>query len=201
MKTSEQIDKLLPDLFKVKKAITPLKKEANNPFFNSAYADLNTVLNGVEPLLEANNFVLLQPVTGRVVETILLHTSGQFISSDMELVLAKNDMQAMGSAVSYARRYSLMSLLGLKSVDDDGESSVGRATVVTKTSQRSPKPAEAVAKAAQLVDTSSPSPAPASTVSTNSVSVPAARKPFNRPAAPAATQPVSNGAASAAEFD
>lgn len=139
MKTSESIDKLLPDLFKVKAAILPLKKAAENPYFNSSYVDLNGVLDGVESILAANNFILLQPVSGRVVETRLLHSSGQFVASDMELILTKNDMQALGSAISYARRYSLVSLLGLKQVDDDGNSATFDKAPASVTPFKGPK--------------------------------------------------------------
>jgi hypothetical protein len=212
MKTSDSIDKLLPDLFKVKKTIAPLKKDASNPFFSSSYVDLNGVLDGIEPILEANNFILLQPVSGRVVETRLQHSSGQFLTSEMELILVKNDMQALGSAVSYARRYSLMSLLSLKAVDDDGNSAT-----FEKQPQRSFNKPALVAKSAQVVDTASPNPGPVS--SSNGVKVPVptkaaapavatttaapARKPFNRPApakAVNAEQPVAP-ADDASEFD
>jgi ERF superfamily len=206
MKTSEKIDQLLTDLFKVKSAILPLKKEAENPYFSSSYADLNTVLDGVEPILGANGFILLQPVSGRVVETILLHKSGQFISSDMELVLAKNDMQALGSAVSYARRYSLMSLLGLKAIDDDGNSatydkapanrSYTKAATTTKVTTAKANPAviqgTVVANAndegapTKFVETT-----PAKPATTTAI------KKFNKPTA----KPVSNGTSGAAQFD
>lgn len=206
MKTSASISKLLPDLFKVKQAITPLKKEAENPYFSSSYVDLNGVLAGVEPLLEVNNFMLLQPVSGRVVETILLHVSGEFISSEMELILSKNDMQALGSAVSYARRYSLMSLLGLKAIDDDGNS----ATFEKAPPMRAP--AKAMAKTASSVPTKTETTA-AAVATAKVVTAPkavatppaaAVRKPFNKPGAaakPTVAAPVSNGVDSAAEFD
>lgn len=125
MKTSEQIDKILPDLFKAKSEMKALSKDANNPYFSSKYTDLNTVLEGVEPLLNKYNMLLLQPVNGSSVESMILHISGQFVSSEMTMVLGKNTMQEAGSAVSYARRYTLVSLLSLKQVDDDANLSSG----------------------------------------------------------------------------
>lgn len=202
MKTSEKIDQLLPDLFKVKASILPLKKEAENPYFNSSYVDLNGVLAGVEDILSANNFILLQPVTGRVVETILLHKSGQFVSSDMELVLDKNTMQALGSAVSYSRRYSLVSLLGLKSVDDDGNGATFEKAPATKYNAKtdskpaSYKPTASTAKiveptAGKVADIVAPTETKPVTKAAPKVAA------FHRPSA--AAKPASNGSAS--QFD
>jgi hypothetical protein len=202
MKTSEKIDQLLPDLFKVKASILPLKKQADNPYFNSKYVDLNAVLEGVDSILEANGFILLQPVVGRTVETTILHKSGQFITSEMELVLDKNTMQALGSAISYARRYSLVSLLGLKSEDDDGNGASydkappPKAKPAAKAATSFTKPATAT-NASPNITTSEIATAIAAPA-TKPVAEPARAKPapfFN----PKAAKPVSNGNAS--QFD
>lgn len=202
MKTSEKIDQLLPDLFKVKASILPLKKEANNPYFNSKYVDLNAVLDGVENILEANGFILLQPVVGKTVETVILHKSGQFISSEMELVLDKNTMQALGSAVSYSRRYSLVSLLGLKSEDDDGNGATFQSAPAPKAK---PAPAKAAtsftkpaeAKTATIESSTVMVAAPAAKAATpEAPKAPAKSAPFFKPSA---AKPASNGNAS--QFD
>jgi hypothetical protein len=207
MKTSEKIDQLLPDLFKVKASILPLKKQADNPFFHSKYVDLNAVLEGVDSILEANNFILLQPVVGKTVETTIMHKSGQFITSEMELVLDKNTMQALGSAISYARRYSLVSLLGLKQEDDDSEAAVGRGNYSAPKAKPAPakaattftKPAEAKATEAKVATIESSTVMVSSTPTpTKPVAEPARAKPapfFN----PKATKPANNGNAS--QFD
>jgi hypothetical protein len=106
-------------------------KDSKNPFFKSSYADLNAVREACLPALNANGVSVLQPtvhVDGRAyVETVLLHESGEFISSLTEVLCAKqNDPQAHGSGISYARRYGLQSLVNLGSTDDDGEGAMGR---------------------------------------------------------------------------
>lgn len=192
MKTSEKIDQLLPDLFKVKASILPLKKQADNPYFHSKYVDLNAVLEGVEEVLASNGFTLLQPVVGKTVETILLHKSGQFITSEMELILDKNTMQALGSAVSYARRYSLVSLLGLKQEDDDGNKATFKEAPAAKA-----KPAAKVATIeSSTVMVAAPA-APATKTATSEASkAPTKSAPFFKPSA---AKPASNGNAS--QFD
>ena len=192
MKTSEKMDQMLPDLFKVKASILPLKKQADNPYFNSKYVDLNAVLEGVDSILEANGFILLQPVVGRTVETTILHKSGQFISSEMELVLDKNTMQALGSAISYARRYSLVSLLGLKSEDDDGNSA---------TFEKAPafKAKVAPAKAAPSEASAAPAKA-APAVSKPAEPARAKPAPFFNPASKPVTNSGSNNG-NASQFD
>ena len=213
MKTSEKIDQLLPDLFKVKASILPLKKEANNPYFNSKYVDLNAVLDGVENILEANGFILLQPVVGKTVETVILHKSGQFISSEMELVLDKNTMQALGSAVSYSRRYSLVSLLGLKSEDDDGNGAtfqsapapkakpaVGKSVSVSQNTEASQQKSQtSTGTKVATIESSTVMVAeakPAATVASKSA-------PFFRPKANGATTPAAKPAnnGNASQFD
>jgi len=131
MVVSKELDKILPALAKVKSNLGKVTKGANNPFFKSKYADLNTHLEVVEPVLNENGLVLLQPVStnsdgNNVVESIVFHSeSGQYVSSMMTLV-GETDMQKAGSAVTYARRYTLGSLLSMQAVDDDGEASLGR---------------------------------------------------------------------------
>lgn len=126
MKTSEKVDKILPALIKVKSVLQAVTKGANNPFFKSKYADLNTYLDEVEKHLAENGLVLLQPVSVNlgvnVVESILMDASGQFVSSEMTVVTKEQDMQKLGSAITYARRYTLGALLAMKAEDDDGNS-------------------------------------------------------------------------------
>jgi len=125
MKTSEKTEKILEKLLAVKAKLGVVVKDKSNPFHKSKYADINSFLDHVEPVLCAHGLVLLQP-TGRdefgpFVETKIVDaTSGQFISSRVDLILAKQDMQGLGSAITYARRYSLQSLLALQAEDDDG---------------------------------------------------------------------------------
>jgi hypothetical protein len=128
---SESIVKIASALVKAQAAMGNAVKDAKNPFFKSSYADLNAVREACLPALNANGVSVLQPTVhaeGKAyVETVLLHESGEFISSLTEILCAKqNDPQAHGSGISYARRYGLQSLVNLGSADDDGEGAMGR---------------------------------------------------------------------------
>lgn len=100
-------------------------KNASNPHLKSKYADLGAVMEACFSALHANGFAVLQPCggddRGQYVETILAHESGHLFTSRVYLVLAKQDMQGVGSAITYARRYGLLGMAGLAPEDDDGE--------------------------------------------------------------------------------
>ena len=116
-------------LIKARSEIQPPKKEGNNPHFRSRYVTLEGCIEAVTQPLANNGLFLSQQVgsneLGSFVETKIYHKdySGWFIESTVPLVLAKNDMQGLGSAITYARRYGIMSLLNLPSEDDDGNQS------------------------------------------------------------------------------
>lgn len=117
-------------LAQVKSEMGKLKKESKNPFFKSSYADLNAHLEMVEPLLQANGLLLTQPVISNgqnnfVSTEITEISTGQTAVSRLGLPETKN-MQDLGSAITYARRYTLGALLGIQAVDDDAEGAVGR---------------------------------------------------------------------------
>lgn len=100
-------------------------KQANNPHFRSKYADLGNVMDACLPALNEAGIALIQPTGeddhGRYVETVLIHgESGEQLSCKVPLIVAKNDMQGYGSAVTYARRYGLMAMAGIAPEDDDG---------------------------------------------------------------------------------
>lgn len=143
MKTSESISKIAPALLKAQKAMTgKVEKGGYNPHFKSNFSDLNSVREACVPAFNEAGISVLQPtvvVEGKnYVNTILLHESGEFISSLTEIKVDKqNNAQAEGSGISYARRYGLQSFANLASVDDDGESSLGRDSKTT-----TPKTAE-----------------------------------------------------------
>ncbi len=99
-------------------------KTSTNPHFKSRYADLSAVRDACIEPLHANGFAVIQPSgqdeTGMFVDTIFLHESGETFSSRVYLVVDKNNMQGVGSAQTYARRYGLMGLAGIAPEDDDG---------------------------------------------------------------------------------
>jgi hypothetical protein len=133
MNRSDSIVKIAAALVKAQSAMGNAIKDAKNPFFKSKYADLNSIREAVLPVMNANGISVLQPtvhIDGKsFVETILLHESGEFISSLTEVIVAKaNDAQQQGSGISYARRYGLQSLANIGADDDDGEQAVGRSS-------------------------------------------------------------------------
>lgn len=128
MERSESIKHLAAALNKAQAEMSGAKKGANNPFFKSKYADLNAVVDAVRIPFADNGLSYSQfPVMdeNRVgVETILMHESGEFIASTLMLPTGKLDAQAAGSAITYARRYSLQSIAGIPAEDDDGNAAV-----------------------------------------------------------------------------
>jgi ERF superfamily len=124
MKTSSEITKIAPALLKAQRVITHAVKAAKNDHFKSRYADLAAVLEAVKEPLNAQGIVILQPATsdatGVMVETMLLHESGEFIAETLYIPVDTASAQKFGSAQSYARRYGLQSIIGLPAQDDDG---------------------------------------------------------------------------------
>jgi len=126
MDRSENIIELAKSLLKAQSEIISAIKDSTNPYFKSTYADLTSVIEAVKPALNKNGIIFLQAVnmteTSPVVETILLHESGQFISTKTPVYCLKpNDPQAFGSGITYSKRYALQALLGLPTEDDDGK--------------------------------------------------------------------------------
>ena len=109
-------------VYKCKLAIGKVTKNANNPHFKKSYADLNAIIEAVEPILLENGLLLLQPIHGNSVCTQIIDLeSNDMIESCIDLPTGI-DPQKMGSAITYYRRYTLQSILSLQAVDDDGHS-------------------------------------------------------------------------------
>jgi hypothetical protein len=112
-------------LVKAQKAFAPALKDSNNPFFKTKYADLSACVKAVIDALNDNGIALVQNChpcdDGVSVETIFYHESGEMINCGiLHVPAAKNDPQGYGSALTYARRYSLMAACGIAPEDDDG---------------------------------------------------------------------------------
>ncbi len=123
-------------LLAVQQEIQAIKKDSNNPFFNSNYFDINSLLAQVKPVLNAHKLVLLQELTnieGKLgITTVLLDsTSGEKMESTCILPDVA-DAQKAGSAITYFRRYALQSLLALEAVDDDGNVASGKKVAKTE---------------------------------------------------------------------
>ena len=112
-------------LVKAQKEFAPALKDSNNPFFKTKYADLSTCVKAVIDALNNNGIALIQKChpcdDGVSVETIFMHESGELLDCGvLHVPAAKNDPQGYGSALTYARRYSLMAACGIAPEDDDG---------------------------------------------------------------------------------
>jgi hypothetical protein len=129
MNKSESIKNIAGALVKFQATVSKVGKEANNPFFKSKYASLANILDTIQKPLSECGLAISQFPDGNALTTILLHAdSGEWMESSYVMPVAKqNDPQAMGSAMTYARRYALGSILNLNiDDDDDGEKAMGR---------------------------------------------------------------------------
>lgn len=124
MNKSETINELATALSKAQGQIKGAAKDASNPFFKSKYADLSSVWEACREQLSSNGLSVIQlPETsdsGIIIETMLCHSSGQWVSSSYTMPVSKLDAQAVGSAITYARRYALAAMVGVAPEDDDG---------------------------------------------------------------------------------
>ena len=123
-------------LVKAQKEFGPALKTATNPHFRSKYANLSNCVEAVIDALNNNGIFLLQKnydhQNGIMVETVFVHESGEVIEGGMLHVPAtKQDAQGYGSALTYARRYSLLAATGMAPEDDDGNAATRKSQVDT----------------------------------------------------------------------
>jgi hypothetical protein len=131
MKTSESQANIAGALVDALSEMTGAAKDSKNPHFKNSYASLESVIDAARPVLAAHGLAFMQGlgeyVNGAMtVSTRIIHKSGEWIESDFQMPVAKADPQGTASASTYARRYALMSILGLPAVDDDGEAAMPR---------------------------------------------------------------------------
>jgi hypothetical protein len=128
VKHSEALDQLAPALAAAQLAMRPALKDAQNPHLRNKYADLGSCWDACRDPLTRNGLSILQPVEVTeivvIVTTILLHASGQWVSSELALPWSESKgithAQAIGSVITYGRRYGLSSMVGIITDDDDG---------------------------------------------------------------------------------
>lgn len=138
MTKSESIKELATALCKFQASVEAITKDSTNPFFKSKYASLSAIIEDTRDLLAKNGLSYAQFPTGvkeryrgfdddDAVEggaagltTILMHSSGEYIMATFPITPVDNKPQSLGSAITYARRYALQSILGLQVEDDDG---------------------------------------------------------------------------------
>lgn len=122
---SENINELIGALAKAQGKIITAKKDKKNPFFKSSYADLSSIWDACRAVLSENGLAVVQTVQSienkMELVTILAHASGQWIRSQMPVVLAKSDPQSIGSALTYYRRYALAAIVGVAAADEDDD--------------------------------------------------------------------------------
>lgn len=118
-KTTQKGMNIYEKLFHLQQEIGSISKDAKNPFYKSKYFDINSLIGQLKPLLAKHKLLLMQPINDNKVYSVIHDLDGSSVTSSMELPVGL-DAQKMGSAVTYFRRYTLQSLLGLQAVDDDG---------------------------------------------------------------------------------
>lgn len=138
MKTSESITKIAPALLAVQKAVVGTTRDkvgkivTTKGSYQYNYSDLSSVLDEIKGPLNDNGIVILQSPTadasGVAVHTRLLHESGEWVEETLYMPVTQGTPQAYGSAITYCRRYSAQSMLGLKAEDDDGKEASKPAT-------------------------------------------------------------------------
>ncbi len=151
MLKSDTIGELAKALVNVQKVLEGAKKDSKNPFFKSSYADLSSVWEACRKPLAENGLAVIQTMdlqegADLIIETMLVHTSGEWISGQLWMKPVKDDPQGIGSAITYARRYALAAIVGVCPEDDDAEQAMSRTA---------PKPALAPPAPSQRIEEAS----------------------------------------------
>jgi len=123
--TSQDIGLLAQALSKAQGQICAAKKDQTNPFYKSKYADLSGIVDAIREPLSKNELAYIQTTKSSDQDTVtvitrLIHSSGQWIKGELSMTPTKKDPQGIGSAITYARRYSLAAMVGVVQEDDDG---------------------------------------------------------------------------------
>jgi hypothetical protein len=133
MNQSESIAELSAALAKAQGIMEGAAKDSANPFFKSKYADLASVWDACRKPLSDNGLSVVQTTEFMpehpdmvCIETILCHSSGQWIKGKLAVKPTKADPQSVGSCITYLRRYSLQSMVGIAPEDDDGNAASGK---------------------------------------------------------------------------
>jgi hypothetical protein len=132
MKTSESITNIAKALVSFGNAMPKVPKDKVNPHFKSKYASLSIMIEKATPILAANKLAIVQQIDGDCMTTTLLHESGEFITATAAMPCANpSNPQAMGSAITYARRYAYGSILSLD-IDDDDDANAATTSAPSK---------------------------------------------------------------------
>lgn len=132
LRRSESIGKLAAALAKAQGEITNAAKSADNPFFKSKYADLGSIMDACRGPLSKYGIAYLQPASSigkTVIVTTLVAFEDEWIEDKLILTAAQDSPQAVGSAITYGRRYALAAMIGVAAGDDDGNAASGSETM------------------------------------------------------------------------
>lgn len=146
MKTSEQINELAAALSKAQGEFKPAPFDRTNPHFRSKYATLTSIIATIQAPLTKHGLSFVQTLEQQnekmVIVTKVLHSSGQWLKdSGIPLLLDKNNMQGLGSAISYAKRYGISAMLGIVSDEDDDGNAASAPDIVAVTKAPTSTPA------------------------------------------------------------
>jgi hypothetical protein len=140
MRQSESIKELAVALAKAQGEIRTIGFDSTNPHFKNKYASLTAIMDGVRPPLAKQGLAIVQGASesteGFLVETMLVHSSGEFIGNVVPVPVSKHDAQGVGSAITYGRRYGVSALLALATDEEDD----GNAAAKAKPEPKAPKP-------------------------------------------------------------
>jgi len=141
---SESIKELATALCKAQGEMKFAVKDAANPFFKSRYADLASVIEAVKIPFANNGISFVQGTdfedTAVIIETMLMHSSGEWLSSRLKMQPVKNDPQSVGSAITYGKRYGLQAIAGVPSDDDDGNAATHNVAPAARPAPAKPVP-------------------------------------------------------------
>jgi hypothetical protein len=155
VKHSAEINEIGGALAKAQSQMKGAKKDAANPFFKSKYADLSSVAAACMDALNEHGIAVVQapstlPDGVAAVETMLIHASGQWMSETVSVKPKDDGAQALGSVITYLRRYSLAAFAGVAPEDDDGNAAVGNTTTTAQVA--APKPVKPAGYDNWLID-------------------------------------------------
>ena len=130
MSHSISLGKLAESLAKAQSEMTMVETKGINPFFNSKYATLASVLEVALPALNKHGIALVQgarwenSTNGFYITSMLLHSSGEWLKTEIRMPIVKKDAHGIGAAMTYGRRYLASSITGVAQADDDGNGAI-----------------------------------------------------------------------------
>ncbi|QDX91102.1 recombinase (plasmid) [Brevibacillus laterosporus] len=154
MNSSDSIKSIAEALANFNAEVSKVAKDANNPFFKNTYATLDQIIDEVRPILQKNGLSILQLPGGDgekvALRTLLIHQSGEWIESEpLSMKPVKNDPQSVGSAITYARRYSMAAFLSLNTGEDDDGNAATHKRAPNNTPQNKSQPSNNGNKASE----------------------------------------------------